>query len=96
MNTSFACKTSLLLASLFNPGKIERDKHILRQLVADLDIVQHRLGTDDERPDDCELARDLGHKIRNKLLIVSLWESLGFTEMPPETRRQITPVAALK
>jgi hypothetical protein len=39
---------------------------------------------------------DLGHKIRNKLLIVSLWESLGFTEMPPEIRRLVTPVSVPK
>ncbi|MFT3870648.1 MAG: hypothetical protein QM715_19530 [Nibricoccus sp.] len=93
MNTSFACKTSLILTSLFNPGKIERDKHLLRQLAVELEVVQNRLGTSNERADDCELARGLGHEIRNKLLIVSLWESLGFTEMPPEIRRQIAPIA---
>lgn len=96
MNTSFACKTSVLLTSLFNPGKIERDKYVLRQLAGELNVVQSRLGTADERPDDCELARNLGHEIRNKLLIVSLWESLGFTELPPEIRRRITPIGALK
>ena len=96
MNTGFAYKTSLVLTSLFNPLKIEQDKGLLRQLAIELDIVQNRLGTAKERPADCELARDLGHKIRNKLLIVSLWASLGFTEMPPEIRRRITSVAALK
>jgi len=95
MNATFSYTTSVL-SSLFNPRKIEQDKHVLRQLAADLDVVQHRLGTDKERPEDCDLARDLGHQIRNKLLIVSLWASLGFTEMPPEIRRQITPVAASK
>lgn len=95
MNATFSYKT-LTLSSLFNPIKIEQDKHALRQLAADLDVVQIRLGTDNERPNDCELARDLGHKIRNKLLIVSLWESLGFTEMPAEIRRYIRPVVATK
>lgn len=96
MNTAFAYKTSLVLTALFNPLKIEQDTHVLRQLAADLDVVQNRLGTDRERLEDCERARELGHEIRNKLLIVSLWESLGFTEMPPEIRRLVTPVAASK
>ena len=93
MNTSVAYKTSLVLFSLFNPGKVEEHKHVLRQLAAELEIVQNRLGTDRERPEDCDLARELGHNIRNKLLIVSLWESLGFTEMPEEIRSRIAPVA---
>jgi hypothetical protein len=91
MNAAFSYPTSVL-SSLFNPRKIEQDKQILRQLVADLDVVQNRLGTDQERTDDCELARDLGHQIRNKLHIVSLWASLGFIEMPPEIKRLIRRV----
>ena len=95
MNAAFSYKP-LALTSLFNPLKVEQHKQVLRQLAADLDVVQNRLGTDRERPKDCDLARDLGHQIRNKMLIVSLWASLGFTEMPPEVRRLITPVAAPK
>jgi len=95
MNSAFSYEP-IILSSLFNPTKTERDKQILRQLAADLDVVQNRLGTDKERPEDCDLARDLGHKLRNQMLIVSLWASLGFTEMPPEIGRLITPVAASK
>jgi hypothetical protein len=91
MNAAFSYK-SLVFSALFNPLKVEQDKQVLRQLVAQLDVVQNRLGTDQERLDDCELARDLGHQIRNKLHIVSMWASLGFIEMPPEIKRLIRRV----
>ena len=45
MNAAFSYPTSVL-SSLFNPKKIEQDKHVLRQLAADLDFVQNRLGTE--------------------------------------------------
>ncbi|MFT3781216.1 MAG: hypothetical protein QM790_04305 [Nibricoccus sp.] len=95
MNAALSCKT-LALSSLFNAGRIERDKDILRQLADELDVVQSRLGTDKEHADDCDLARDLGHKIRNKLLVLHLWESLGFTKMPTDIRRRIAPVVVAK
>lgn len=95
MNAALSYRT-LIFSPLFNARKTEQDKHTLCQLATDLEVVQIRLGTVNERPEDCELARDLGHKIRNKLQVLSLWESLGFTELPPKLRCQINPVAGPK
>lgn len=53
-----------------------QEKMILDQLTDEMELVQKRLGTTAEQTGDCQLARDLGHAIRNKLHVLCLWESL--------------------
>ncbi|MFT3782098.1 MAG: hypothetical protein QM790_08785 [Nibricoccus sp.] len=68
--------------TFFDRQKVESDKLVLQQLIADLNAVQQRLGTQKEQAGDCELARELGHKIRNKAHILVMLESLGLVELP--------------
>ena len=49
----------------------------LHRLIEELSLVQSRLGTPLEEPNDYLLVRDLGHKIRNKLHLMQLWAELG-------------------
>jgi len=49
----------------------------LHRLIEELSLVQTRLGTPLEEPNDYLVVRDLGHKIRNKLHLMQLWAELG-------------------
>ena len=68
------------------PRKAEQSLLILLQLVADLKLVQTRLGTSQEESGDYERAHDLGHTIRNKLQVLQIWDSLGFVDLPPHLK----------
>jgi hypothetical protein len=65
------------------PNKAAQTLLALFQLTADLNLVQTRLGTQREQVGDCELARNLGHTIRNKLQLLHMWESLDLVDLPP-------------
>jgi len=43
---------------------------------SELRIVQSRLGTPDEQPEDAYRARELAHKAKNLRFAVQLWEQL--------------------
>lgn len=60
-------------ARVIDPSVITRERQILEQLSIELTQVQKRLGTSAEKTGDCQLARDLGHAIRNKLHVLRLW-----------------------
>jgi len=64
------------------PGKAAQALLALHQLMADLRLVQTRLGTSHELPGDCERARDLGHTLHNKLQALQMWDSLGLVDLP--------------
>jgi hypothetical protein len=68
------------------PSKTEQALLILHQLIADLSLVQTRLGTSHELPDDYKQARDLGHTIRNKLQVLQMWDALGQVNLPPHLK----------
>jgi hypothetical protein len=68
------------------PSQAEQAMLILHQLIADLSLVQSRLGTSHELPDDYEQARLLGHNIRNKLQVLQMWDSLGLVDLPPHLK----------
>jgi len=69
-----------------DPDKAEQTLLALRHLVADLSLIQTRLGTSQEQPGDCKQARDLGHTIRNKLQALQMWDSLGLMQLPPHLK----------
>jgi len=68
------------------PSKAEQALLVLHQLIADLSLVQTRLGTSREQPGDYERARELGHTIRNKLQVLQMWDSLGLVDLPPHLK----------
>lgn len=71
--------------------KPESEKLILLQLTADLHVIQNRLGTPQEQPEDCQRAQDLGHNIRNKLHVLQTLDSLGVIELPAHLKAMKVP-----
>jgi hypothetical protein len=67
-------------------SKAEQALLVMNHLIADLSLVQTRLGTSHEQPGDYERARDLGHNIRNKLQVLQIWDSLGLVDLPPHLK----------
>jgi len=76
----------------FEPGKVDQEKLILFQLTADLQLVQTRLGTSQEQPEDCQRAQDLAHNVRNKLHVLQTLDSLGIIELPQRLKAMRPPV----
>jgi len=60
-----------------SPELVTKEWCTLHRLIEDLSLIQRRLGTPLEEPDDYMQVRELGHKIRNKLHLVQLWAELG-------------------
>jgi hypothetical protein len=83
--STLSCETSYPINAV-EPGKAEQALLVLHQLIADLSLVQTRLGTAQEQPGDYERARDLGHTIRNKLQALQIWDSLGLVDLPPHLK----------
>lgn len=51
----------------------------LHRLIDELSQIQRRLGTPMEEEEDYANVRRLGHEIRNKLLLLQLWNESGVT-----------------
>jgi hypothetical protein len=83
--STLSCET-LHPKTATGPARAEQALLVLHQLIADLGLVQTRLGTSHEQSGDYERARELGHNIRNKLQVLQVWDSLGLVDLPPHLK----------
>jgi len=83
--STLSCETSYTSTAV-DPAKAEQAMQVLHQLIADLSLVQARLGTSQEQSGDYERARELGHAFRNKLQVLQGWDALGLVNLPPHLK----------
>jgi hypothetical protein len=75
--------------SPWGPGReIDAKVHDLHQRLIG---VHSRLGSANEQPDDKELAHEIDHELRNKLMIYHYLEHKRRTAATPRSRRTRTP-----
>lgn len=90
MSTALSCKSEQpARVQAIDPGIVTRERMILDQLAREMTQVQKRLGTVAEQNGDCELARDLGHAIRNKLHVLRLLGVLSRTKPTKPDKNQL-------
>ncbi|MFT3870948.1 MAG: hypothetical protein QM715_21045 [Nibricoccus sp.] len=90
MSTLLPCKSEPPdTTQALDPGVVTRERLALDQLAREMTQVQKRLGTPAEKHGDCELARDLGHAIRNKLHVLRLLGVVGRTKPTKPDKNQL-------
>jgi hypothetical protein len=87
MNSRSPSGDSPVLRFPSNPEELVAEQWCkLHQLIDELSHIQGRLGTPLEQSDDYAHVRQLGHEIRNKLLLLQLWADTGLTKVLPPGR----------
>jgi len=90
MSTALSSKSEISgRVRVIDPSTIVRERLILDQLSREMTQVQERLGTTAEQNGDCQLARDLGHAIRNKLHLLRLLGIQGRTKPTKPDKNQL-------
>ncbi|MFT3782099.1 MAG: hypothetical protein QM790_08790 [Nibricoccus sp.] len=90
MSTALPRKAPPCLFPPVAAERIEREKSALLQLTREMKSVQKRLGTSRERSGDYQLARDLGHAIRNKIHLLRLWNAVGMLKLTRSQKPCVT------